>query len=293
MVYRNRFVACIKVNGKVLRESSDAVTIPFGSEYSILLKNLNSVRALVKVSVDGKDATEGTWLIVKANGHIELERYIRNGNLNRGNRFKFIERTGDIEEHRGIGIEDGLIRIEYKLEQTVVERPVIRKKYYDEYVPVPRPYYPPYDPWWPHNPWRSPYRWEVVCQASQMGQAQTQTTGTMQGGQNVQSHANFCSTNSDSASLGEVQASMSADFNNDAGITVPGSESQQQFHQGAYFPTESNSEVIVIRLRGAIGNKRVVAPITVERKPQCESCGKINKADSAFCSKCGTALSMI
>jgi hypothetical protein len=85
MVYQNKLVAAIKVAGKILRETSDTVILPFGCEYSILLKNLDSRRVTVKVSVDGKDATEGTWLVIPANSDIELERFIHNGNFERGN----------------------------------------------------------------------------------------------------------------------------------------------------------------------------------------------------------------
>jgi len=117
MMYSDRLVVVIKVDGKVLRESGDVVTLPFNSEYEVFIKNMNSVRAMVKVTVDGVDATEGCKLIVDANDSTSLERFIKNGNFKRGNRFKFIERTSKIEEHRGIGVEDGLIRIEYWFEQ--------------------------------------------------------------------------------------------------------------------------------------------------------------------------------
>ena len=176
------------------------------------------------------------------------------------------------------------------MEQVVVEQPTIRTKYYDHYVPVPRPYYwpwyEPYDPW---HPRRGPY-WEVAYNSTQ-----TNTSGSSQSTLS----ANFCATGSSST---EAQASMSDDFDtsmklvddvNDSGITVPGSESQQRFTPGLYFPTESHSDVIVIKLRGMIGNKKVAAPVTVEHKPQCGTCGRANKAGSAYCSKCGTALLII
>ena len=82
MMYHQKLVACVKVDGKILRESGDSVSIPFGSEYSILLKNLNTVRVQVKVSIDGTEATEGTWLVIQPNSSVELERFIRNGNMN-------------------------------------------------------------------------------------------------------------------------------------------------------------------------------------------------------------------
>ena len=137
MMYHQKLVACVKVDGKILRESGDSVSIPFGSEYSILLKNLNTVRVQVKVSIDGTEATEGTWLVIQPNSSVELERFIRNGNMNRGNRFKFIERTGKSEKHRGIGSDDGLIRIEYQTEkvQPIVNIPIVCYNYFDVNVP--------------------------------------------------------------------------------------------------------------------------------------------------------------
>jgi hypothetical protein len=119
MMYLNKFVAAIKVNGRVLREHGDTVYLPFGSEYSILLKNLSTVRAQVKIMIDGTDVLNGDSLVVNP-GDLELERFLKE--LDRGNRFKFIERTKAVENHKGIGAEDGLVRIEYQFEKIRVPR---------------------------------------------------------------------------------------------------------------------------------------------------------------------------
>jgi hypothetical protein len=66
-MYSNKLVAAIKTGGKVLREFGDVVLIPFGTEYSILLKNKNSVRASVKIEIDGKDVSEGASIIINTN----------------------------------------------------------------------------------------------------------------------------------------------------------------------------------------------------------------------------------
>lgn len=115
MMYSNNLAAALVVDGKVLREFGDTVYMPFGSEYSIRLKNLNSRRALVKIEIDGEEVTDG-GLVVGAFKSVDLERFIRNGNLSQGNRFKFVERSQKIEEHRGIKTEDGIISIRYEFE---------------------------------------------------------------------------------------------------------------------------------------------------------------------------------
>jgi hypothetical protein len=358
MVYKTGVVACIKVGGKILREDKTHVTIPFGSEYSVLIKNMESRRIQVKVSVDGKDATEGTWLIVQPNSSLELERYIRNGNLDKENKFKFIERTDQIEQNRGIKVEDGLVRIEYKKEKETVEVPLTRYKYYDHYVPVPRPYPRPY--WGDYvpvprpypRPYTYPYTYPTItCHNADFNSnfnnsnvfGSTVTTAGINSGLQSQSSVNFSSSNnsggnflgnvnsvntssvlktaggrqklaaslprgSSTRSLGimmksaTVSASASnsspkfmsfTSMDNDAGITVPGSESNQKFTYGSWFATEDHSDVIVISLRGTVGSKPVVQAVTVDRKPKCETCGKKNKGNAKFCSQCGTALELI
>jgi len=256
MVYHNNFVAAIKVGGKILREQSDVVALPFGSEYSIYLKNQNSVRALVRVSIDGKytsDVSDG-WIIIGANDTLELERFIHNGNFDKGNCFKFIERTAQIEQHRGIGGDDGLVRVEYKFE-------VVTKHVYNTPNIVYHYHYPDY---YPNITW--------TTTTSGIG-------GFQQSGKSAESHVNMCS--------------MQETALNDAGITVAGSESHQKFSYGAWFPTESTSQVIVLKLLGQVGTVTVKQPITVQQKPVCSTCGKVNKATHQFCGRCGTALQLL
>lgn len=279
MVYSNHVVAAIKVDGKVLREQGNSVLIPFGSEYSILLKNLNSRRIQVKVSIDGTDATSGTWLIIEPNSNLELERFINNGNLEKGNRFKFIERTGAVEDHRGIKAEDGLIRIEYKREREKVEVPIIHYTHHYNYYDW--LYYWKYH--WPNYWYENPITY-------------TPTSGGLASGVNcsVGSQANQ-NTQSQNAihTAGMMGMLRSAEPSGDPGITVAGSESNQKFVSGPYFPVEDKSEVIVLQLKGIVKGKQVKKAVTVNQKLTCSTCGKKNKATNQFCATCGTALNLI
>lgn len=115
-MYQNQMAFAIKVNGRVLREQDKTVFLPFGSEYSLVLKNLSNRKACATITIDGEDVVHG-GLIINANSTVDLERYVKEGQLDKGNRFKFIERTEKVEEGRGIRVDDGLIRIEFEFEK--------------------------------------------------------------------------------------------------------------------------------------------------------------------------------
>jgi hypothetical protein len=314
-MYNKGFIACCKVNGQILREDSGGIVqLPFGAEYSVLLKNLNSLRAQVKVSVDGTDATEGTWLIVPANGQLELERYIRNGNFEKGNKFKFIERTAGIEKHKGVGAEDGLIRVEYKSEvRPVVHQTVVQHVEHVRHYRYPWRYYP-YD-----YPYRTyPYEPSITWTCGGLGGATYGINSSLNVSSSTGSSTNTSglgdelsksastpvprglgssrasnlrpgmsgtpkrSMGPQASSGGNMMRAMSMNFSgeqecsaapaNTSGITVPGTESSQRFVTGAWFKTEDTSHVIVLQLRGMIGDKQIVAPVTVKTKKGCSIC---------------------
>jgi len=118
MVYQESFVAVVKCHGKILREQNKSeVHLPFGSEYSLLFKNLNSRRVNVNVSIDGTDILFGKSLVIDANSEMELERFL--DHVSHGNKLKFIEKTEQVSNHRGDRIDDGIIRIEYAFEKPI------------------------------------------------------------------------------------------------------------------------------------------------------------------------------
>ena len=251
-MYHNKLVASLKANGKILREFKDTVYIPFGSEYSFLLKNLNTKRALVTVYVDGEDMTPG-GLVLNAGQEVDLERSIKGGNLKEGNRFKFIERTGNIEQHRGVKLEDGLVRIEYQFELYDMNQPWITDTIYNKSI--------------------------------LRGIGGSSISGSTGNWISPASYT-YSSTN---ASLNSVTA-QSASVN-DVGITVPGSKSTQSFTTTTMGVMEAEKHTIVLKLLGETSdNEPVRQPITVKHKPKCVTCGKQNRATAKFCSECGTAL---
>ena len=295
MMYNQKMVVALKANGKVLREFEDTVYIPFGQEFSILLKNLNSVRALANISIDGVDVCPG-GLVVDANTEINLERYITNRNLNSGNKFKFIERSESVEKHRGIKADDGIIRVSFKYEKVPA------------YVPTPKlgqggwnphPKYPPYiNPWDTHPRWQSSsttvYGNNLPTADSMLGDevpTKSAKSATLRSSGIGGSNAAMNNTIGTCSAQVDRSASYSA---NNVGITVPGSLSSQTFTTTYMGEMEAEEHVIVLRILGETEQgAEVVAPVTVKTKPTCVSCGRVNKATAKFCTNCGTSLQIV
>lgn len=286
MMYANKLAVAVKANGKVLREFGDNVYVPFGTEYTILIKNLNSVRAQVTVNIDGTEATEGCSLVIGPNQELELQRFIKNGNLSEGNRFKFIERTSKIENGpRGAKLEDGLIRIEYQFERPVVRSGILRGFDYDQYGS-------------PYTLTNALNTVDLYSRSETMAYASNATSDIPR---SRSLHRRITDGNSSmamaaptaSANAFTMQAAAPVP-QNDVGITVAGSKSTQQFHIASHFEVEDLTNVMVIHLHGETDAGKVVStPVTVKAKPRCTTCGHQNKATSKFCSECGTSLEIM
>jgi hypothetical protein len=310
MMYANKLVASLKANGKILREFKDTVYIPFGSEYSFLLKNLNTTRALVNVFIDGEDMTPG-GLVLNAGQEVDLERSIKGGNLFEGNRFKFIERTGAIEDGpRGVKLEDGLVRVEFQF-----EKPTLRVSDLPEWQRRSI-----FDPMYGNHGGivgssnTSEYPGVIDkfsksdttggwIQASGATFSQVNVNGALRGvdlSQNGQATAQaasaavdkYCADNGIINKMELHDGAATMDWcQNEVGITVPGSKSTQKFQTTYMNAMEPEKHSIVLKLLGETADNRpVLQPVNVKMKPKCVTCGKQNKAHAKFCTECGTAL---
>jgi len=285
MVYNNKFVAVVKCNGRVLRERGDLVTLPFGSEYSLLLKNLESRRCSVNITIDGQDVLDGYSLVLEPNSETELQGFLRGSTVR--NRFKFIQKTKQIQDHRGDRVDDGMIRIEYAFEvrkpevrkKTIItERKERRRRYYYDYNP------PLFDKDWGWEDSGNIYgasTHRLIGSSSDTFTCNSSDSPKMSRDMNV---SNFC-----------YQSDICEDSLDDApmedeGITVQGSQTYQGFHSttlGALDPAET----IIIRLRGTKSTgAKVTTPLTVKTKLTCPTCGKRSGSSARFCAQCGTNL---
>jgi hypothetical protein len=291
MVYHDNMVAVVKSGGQILREVSGddgkVVFLPFGSEYSILLKNLHSRKALVRVFIDGQEVSPFSGYVIDASCDAELERFYSSSN-----KFKFIQKTQEIVEHRGDRVDDGMIRVEFQYEKPKPINVDITYSYHNNY------YCYDYCRGCCHyRPWKkcSPCWGPTLLRSSQGYDSNTVMYNspecTVKGGFAPTAMAGGGTS---SASVNYVNTSTPPsvpDIQQDEGITVKGSQSNQTFGSAYIGDLEPNKEVIVIRLRGRAGEvKQVTQPITVRTKTTCETCGKTWDAGTRFCANCGTSL---
>ncbi len=270
-MYANKMAIAIKTNGRVLREHKDTVYLPFGAHYEIGLKNLNTVRAMVNIFIDGENVVPG-GLVINAGQECNLERSIKNNNLNVGNKFKFIERTDGIEQHRGVKLEDGVVRVEYQFEKVYTRHPA---------------------QWYGSGYYNSDYSATSDCfiGATLSSSSPFRSAGTSSMTDSTYIGSAICSgqamqMSNQVAAVNNVSVPAS-----ETGITVAGGKSEQKFHLASWFATETEKYNIILKLLGETpDNKAVRNPVTVKAKQKCNSCGKINKATSHYCSECGTGL---
>lgn len=249
-MYKNNLVVAIKHNNNILREKGNKVTLPFGSEYSILVKNLNLRKVSVNISIDGEDVLDNKSILIETNSDMELDGFMKG--MSAKNKFRFIKKTKQISDYRGDRADDGLIRVEFAFEK---EQPEITYHYHQF-----------------HDYWPPPRR---ICSWEPFGP--------------VKYCSSFSSSN-DILSCNSSNLSYDDNFLNDDGITVKGSEINQGFNYGYIGELEKSHVIIVRLRGERSNGTVIKKPITVRDKLTCPTCGKKSRSDSKFCSNCGTFL---
>lgn len=271
MMYIGNLAVAIKVEGKVLKENGKVVYIPFGSEYSIFLKNLNTKDAVIDIEIDGNKVTrDGIFLAARKS--MDLERPITK-NMNSGNKFKFIERTSSIDEVRDIKVMDGLIKIAFSYRKEVhvtfeliLTLQTLSNDTFDRCKLALEMNYGNIEEsltYLRENPRKCSYR--------------LNSSGILKGGHSrgitSQSTTDFMS------------------YENENGITVSGSKSNQSFVEVKPFTLEEEKHVLVFSTKGVTkDNQYVETPITGKSKKVCKTCFTPNDFDAKFCKECTTSL---
>lgn len=265
MVYNNNFVAVIKCNGKILREvsSDNDVILPFGAEYSILLKNLDNRRAVAEVSIDGTDVLEGRRLVIDANESTELKGVLVNNVVK--NAFKFIQKTKKIQDHRGDKIDDGFIRVKFGFERmiestttwTTTHYPTMYRSFHSDSSDA-------------------VYGSGAISKGMDSGEPRAIASA---GDPNQMRGPSIMASVVDNSFVAQAEE----------GITVPGSKVNQDF-QSTHVGTIEDHGVLIIRLKGTDHCEPVQQPLFVSTKLECPTCGTKSKFGTNYCPDCGTNL---
>ena len=278
MMYHNKLVATIRCRGKQLRELGESVQIPFGSEYSIQLKNLDPTRrAVVEIEIDGKDTLDDGRLVINAGETVDVERFIVDGALDKGPRFKFVEMTDGIAASRGVKGEDGLVNITFRFEEPVRYGGFTLKTD------------------WYHWPSYGPTYGDPICK-SPSSLYSSVVDGSMKIGGSVGSSLGSASNLNRSVDGVSLQAEVEQEVycsaacipqENEEGITVMGSESKQKFESTTVRDHDlGETHQIIFKLIGG----EVKKPRYVRTKITCGDCKTSNKSSNLFCGTCGSNL---
>lgn len=276
MAYKEKFVAVVKCNGKVLRErKTDSgemfITLPFGSEYTIHFKNLHTQRAVVQVQIDGKDVLNGHQLVVEPHSDANLDGFLDLFGNNTTAAFKFIQKTKEIADHRGDRLDDGMINISFAFELPA-PKPSTSITWT---IPVPPPYT------WTYTTTCSDPKYTKGCDSISCCTSDSSISS---------SNTSYLNQVADSDMPPDELLEDNSTPQSDEGITVHGSDVNQAFAT-TYVGAVGNYETIIIRLRGSAANgTKVTKAITTKTRINCPTCGRLYPANLKFCSNCGTNL---
>lgn len=264
MAYDSQFVICILHNGRVLRESnSGTVHIPFDSEYKVRLKNKHRyLRAKARVSIDGRPVSNLGDFILQPGETLDLERFLDHS-MTSGRRFKFVPlsdgRVADPTDH-----ENGVVKVEFYRE--LERRPIL--------PPRPRPIRR-----------AGPPRWDDSVTCKNLGSRGSSASYT------YTSEVPTSGPILDSYALNSIAPIAEA---GEAGATIEGGQSGQQFVYGDHFETEAYPVTLTLYLKGI---ERSHWEYDVEGRPRprkrrikfCPGCGSRRRDYEKFCVECGTA----
>jgi hypothetical protein len=220
---------------------------------------------IVVLFVVGEDVMSGHRYIIPGNCSRELEGFLKG--LKATHKFRFIKKTKEISRFRGDRIDDGIIRVEFWYEQAAQLTPWVIHSLMPDYSS----------------------RRDDVLDSIRNGDTTIYGTGGLSS--QTTYTTNFCCHTNTSSIKSSLNVSTPR---SDEGITVKGSQADQQFNYGSVGALESKSSVIIIRLKGETernGRIRPVKKIVANRtRIQCPICGRKWRSHLKFCGNCSTAL---
>jgi hypothetical protein len=300
MVYSNRFVACVLVNGTPQKELANGVVpLPFDCEYSLRFRNKHNRRAVVKFTIDDENVSGGGY-VINANSSIDIHRHWA-----KDAKFRFVslESPDAIDAGKNGPNDDGskgVIEARFYLEKEWTPPPVYKpvEHHHWHYPPVP----------WPHL--SNPYpQWGLCSGGKGMSAGGLSAGGLSAGGQ---ASVTFTSCNANPPTIPQtincnanpptipqtINCTAPATIFTDTsvfpavggvtpptlqeGCTVEGGLSGQKF-SSTWLDLETDYVLVRMVLKGATG--QFSAPTGTD---YCTACGaKRHKKTDRFCPACG------
>lgn len=281
-MYSNKFIACVKAKGKVLREKGETVLLPFGSEYTLWFKNENNRKVQIDVSIDGTDVLYGRSLLLGAGESMDLKGFVRDMDGDDNRAFKFITKTKQISDFRGDKIEDGLIKITYRFEREKPPEPIYRNVYTNH---IHNDFYTKWYDTYPNGYPQTKGSGDVTYGAFNVNSSVSNDDGIRA--------TSAVPTSFENAVPKGIMRGIGSVESSDPGITVEGSATNQSFQKGSIGILESTTHSIIFQLRGLDANTIIEEPITVKTKKQCTTCGKFWTGNFEYCPNDGTYLRFV
>lgn len=286
MVYSNKFVVCVLVNGQVQQEKADGVVpLPFNTEYTLRFRNKHNMRAVVKFTLDGENVS-GDGYVIPANHYIDIKRH-----SNKDVGFKFVSTDSpDAVDHgkNGPNIDGskGLIEAKFFLEK---EEPVYKQfsAIWNDQLPKEGPTLPNLDGDGIDRRKTHYFRGGATKNCSPSIK-KSKSTRSKNARSNVQ-HTNKTIPPkfnvADSLESMPVSEPFASNTDLQNGVTVEGNSTGQKFTP-VYIKLEETFTMIRVVLKGFEGE--FVKNIGSD---YCGKCGQKKSRDNdKFCGKCGTRL---
>lgn len=255
-MHSSGFILSLKnSSGNTLRETNyNQVYLPFNSEYKIYLKNNHNRKALASIKIDGKSIGED--IILRSYQSLDLERFILNGDLNSGKRFKFVP-LSDSKVQDPTDSNNGFVEVKFTLEK---EKSVIKGLFINSDFEIDNDFIS-----------TGTNKYKPICD---IYYSNNMSSGSLKVDNPYIHVSNFVSF---------------APPTSDQGATIEGSNSNQSFVYGSIKELEDFSITLILQILGKIEYVTVTASHTVKntKKKYCSNCSKILRYYDKFCSRCG------
>lgn len=94
-MFKQNTVISIKVGKNFLPDQDSIVKLPFGSEYSILIKNLNNSPIKVRMFIDGNINGPEKGFLIKEKDSFEINSF-----FNTNNALKFVNKSKELNKQK-------------------------------------------------------------------------------------------------------------------------------------------------------------------------------------------------